>query len=557
MSFPPPSVPERVLRRPAEDQAGQGLVLGGGLLLAGGLLGGARARRGRLPQPEEHRRGLRALQGRRTAPGRRRSPSRSPVTYSIYYESQSKVCAGPRPTAASSCTTETVAGEKSLPAGSTSPSRTTSQDPRRRAAPRTRFDYSFGDYTGTERGHRRRRRARRLQHGRRDPPGGRVRHRARQGRRVDDPALGPRRAGAGRCRARSSGCSILIVTGVKRGRRKREAAMAGGHGQYPSAPPLVATPVPAARPSRRARRRRPPALRDRPTAPPTPPPDGGWSGAATRSRPTVAARPGRAAWRPRPRAGPPPPPTAPPPRASPPPGPGRHPRRRPSRRRQPRRPRRRRRHPTPPAPAAAPAGPPAPPPPLPAARRRLPARRRPAASAASGRASAEASGGAARRRPRAACRHRHRLPRWYLTSFPTLVSHRRAERVTVPCRSVDRRWRRPPLRTARGPEDWPQGPEWRGATECRCRARCAVPLPLVLGILVLVAAACGPGTLMAADDATHGQPAPGGQRASGSCPASLRARPQGPGPGRSAWPTPAPSSTRQLAAVRGERRAGS
>ncbi len=60
------------------------------------------------------------------------------------------------------------------------------------------------------------------------------------------------------------GLLTIIITAVKRGRRKRAAAMAAST-QYPATPPFVATPVPAAplgalRPSRpttrRSRRRR-------------------------------------------------------------------------------------------------------------------------------------------------------------------------------------------------------------------------------------------------------------------------------------------------------------
>ena len=71
------------------------------------------------------------------------------------------------------------------------------------------------------------------------------------------------------------GLLVLILTGVKRGRRKREAAMAAAT-QYPSSPPFVATPVPvgaAVAPAVIV-----PAGAPSPTDhSPYTPPDGGWS----------------------------------------------------------------------------------------------------------------------------------------------------------------------------------------------------------------------------------------------------------------------------------------
>ena len=404
MSFPPPSVPQESPATPTKIKPGKGWYWLGALLLAGGLLGGlALAVAGflSLKNTVDDFGRFKVTNGQGSAT----VSFEKPGTYTIYYESHSKVCQD-LTQSGSGCTTETVRGPKSPPAGLSITISKDGQDLDVKEA-KNSFDYTLGDYTGKAVGSVKV-----------DEPG--AYSMVVQTRREGDFAIAlgkdvvstivPWLIGALALAALGVilGLLVLILTGVKRGRRKREAAMAAAT-QYPSAPPFVATPVPVGAPVA------PPVVVPAGAPGPTDhspytPPDGGWS-----TPPPVAPVP------PAPAEGLAPPPPAP---AAPPPAP---------------------------APLAAPAdggaglAPPPPAEPVAgAAARRLAVTGRllrtpaPAPAAAAGRgagrsgpspsASAAASGRARRgsgrpRRRGARCRLR-RLLLLVPDDFPTLVSHR-------------------------------------------------------------------------------------------------------------------------------------
>ena len=367
MSFPPPSVPQESPATPTKIKPGKGWYWLGALLLAGGLLGGlALAVAGflSLKNTVEDFGRFKVTNGQGSAT----VSFEKPGTYTIYYESHSKVCQD-LTQSGSGCTTETVRGPKSPPAGLSITISKDGQDLDVSEA-KNSFDYTLGDYTGKAVGSVKV-----------DEPG--AYSMVVQTRREGDFAIAlgkdvvstivPWLIGALALAVLGVilGLLVLILTGVKRGRRKREAAMAAAT-QYPSAPPFVATPVPVGAPVA------PPVVVPAGAPGPTDhspytPPDGGWS-----TPPPVAPVP------PAPAEGLAPPPPLPPlrrPHRPPSPRrptavPGWHPRRRPSRRWR-RRPRRAvtgprsAPAPAPPPPAAAPgaSGPatPAPPPPPPGA----------------------------------------------------------------------------------------------------------------------------------------------------------------------------------------------
>jgi len=195
-----------------------------------------------------------------------------PGTYSIYYESHSKVCQDLNQSG-SGCTTETVRGPKSPPAGLGITISKDGKDLEVKGA-KNSFDYTLGDYTGKAVGSVKV-----------DDPG--AYSMVVQTRREGDFAIAlgkdvvstivPWLIGALAVAALGVilGLLVLILTGVKRGRRKREAAMAAAT-QYPAAPPFVATPVPVGAPVA------PPVVVPVGATSPTDhsayaPPEGGWS----------------------------------------------------------------------------------------------------------------------------------------------------------------------------------------------------------------------------------------------------------------------------------------
>ena len=368
MSFPPPSVPQEYSATPTKIKPGKGWYWLGALLLAGGLLGGlALAVAGflSLKNTVDDFGRFKVTNGQGSAT----VSFEKPGTYTIYYESHSKVCQD-LTQSGSGCTTETVRGSKSPPAGLSITISKDGQDLDVSEA-KNSFDYTLGDYTGKAVGSVKV-----------DEPG--AYSMVVQTRREGDFAIAlgkdivsiivPWLIGALALAVLGVilGLLVLILTGVKRGRRKREAAMAAAT-QYPSSPPFVATPVPvgvAVAPAVIV-----PAGAPSPTDhSPYTPPDGGWStpppvapvspapakGLAPPSRTPAAPPPS-----PAPLAAPadggaglaPPPPTerslAPPPAAAPSPAPASAP------------------APAPPPPAAAPGASnpatPAPPPPPPGA----------------------------------------------------------------------------------------------------------------------------------------------------------------------------------------------
>ena len=253
MSYPPPSVPidsppltgERPKIKP-----GKGWYWVGALLIAGGLLGGAAlgiAGVLNLKNSIEDFGRFRVEGGT----GAATVTFEKPGEYSIYYESESEVCADLGATPGQPCETVTVRGESDPPAqldiSITSGDRSLPIGPAENS-----LDYSFSGFSGTE-----------VATVDVDEAGSysMVVETRREGEFAI--ALGkdvvstvlPWVLGGMALAAVGLilGLIILIVTGVKRSRRKRESAMAAATA-YPSAP-AVFTPVTAP-----------------PTIPPAPPP---------------------------------------------------------------------------------------------------------------------------------------------------------------------------------------------------------------------------------------------------------------------------------------------
>ncbi|HEX6786420.1 MAG TPA: hypothetical protein VF076_04445 [Acidimicrobiales bacterium] len=306
MSFPPPSVLQESPATPTKIKPGKGWYWLGALLLAGGLLGGlALAVAGflSLKNTVEDFGRFKVTNGQGSAT----VSFEKPGTYTIYYESHSKVCQD-LTQSGSGCTTETVRGPKSPPAGLSITISKDGTDLDVRGA-KNSFDYTLGDYTGKAVGSVKV-----------DEPG--AYSMVVQTRREGDfvIALGkdvvstivPWLIGALALALVGVvlGLLVLILTGVKRGRRKREAAMAAAT-QYPSAPPLVATPVPVGASVA------PPVMVPAGAPGPTDhsayaPPEGSWS-----APPPVATVPPAPAEALAPPGAPAPPPAAPAPLASP------------------------------------------------------------------------------------------------------------------------------------------------------------------------------------------------------------------------------------------------
>lgn len=283
MSFPPPSVPQESPATPTKIKPGKGWYWLGALLLAGGILGGlALAVAGflTLKNSVEDFGRFKVTNGQGSAT----VSFEKPGTYSIYYESHSKVCQD-LTQSGSGCTTETVRGPKSPPAGLGITISKDGKDLEVKGA-KNSFDYTLGDYTGKAVGSVKV-----------DEPG--AYSMVVQTRREGDFAIAlgkdvvstivPWLIGALAVAALGVilGLLVLILTGVKRGRRKREAAMAAAT-QYPAAPPFVATPVPVGAPVA------PPVVVPVGATSPTDhsayaPPEGGWS--APPAVPTVPPAP--------------------------------------------------------------------------------------------------------------------------------------------------------------------------------------------------------------------------------------------------------------------------
>jgi hypothetical protein len=239
MSYPPPSVPNDspppAGGRP-KIKPGKGWYWVGALLIAGGLLGGAAlgvAGVLNLRNSIEDFGRFKVEDGT----GAATVTFEKPGEYSIYYESESKVCADLSATPAESCETVAVRGEDDPPAqldiSITSGDRSLPIGPAENS-----LDYSFSGFTGTE-----------VATVDVDEAGSysMVVETRREGEFAI--ALGkdvvatvlPWVLGAMALAAVGLilGLIILIVTGVKRRRRKREAAMAAATA-YPSAPAVFA-----------------------------------------------------------------------------------------------------------------------------------------------------------------------------------------------------------------------------------------------------------------------------------------------------------------------------
>ena len=249
MSYPPPSVP--IDSPPLTDsrpltgerpriKPGKGWYWVGALLIAGGLLGGAAlgiAGVLNLRNSIEDFGRFRVEGGT----GAATVTFEKPGEYSIYYENESKVCGDLGATPGQPCETVTVRGEKDPPAqldiSITSGDRSLPIGPAENS-----LDYSFSGFSGTE-----------VATVDVDEAGSynMVVETRREGEFAI--ALGkdvvstilPWILGAMALAAVGLilGLIILIVTGVKRSRRKREAAMAAATA-YPTAP-AVFTPVTA------------------------------------------------------------------------------------------------------------------------------------------------------------------------------------------------------------------------------------------------------------------------------------------------------------------------
>ena len=145
MSFPPPSVPQESPATPTKIKPGKGWYWLGALLLAGGLLGGlALAVAGflSLKNTVDDFGRFKVTNGQGSAT----VSFEKPGTYTIYYESHSKVCQD-LTQSGSGCTTETVRGPKSPPAGLSITISKDGQDLDVSEA-KNSFDYTLGDYTG-------------------------------------------------------------------------------------------------------------------------------------------------------------------------------------------------------------------------------------------------------------------------------------------------------------------------------------------------------------------------------------------------------------------------
>ena len=225
MSFPPPSVRQESPATPTKIKPGKGWYWLGALLLAGGLLGGlALAVAGflSLKNSVDDFGRFKVTNGQGSAT----VSFEKPGTYTIYYESHSKVCQD-LTQSGSGCTTETVRGPKSPPAGLSITISKDGQDLDVSEA-KNSFDYTLGDYTGKAVGSVKV-----------EEPG--AYSMVVQTRREGDFAIAlgkdvvstivPWLIGALALAVLGVilGLLVLILTGVKRGRRKRERGHGGGH----------------------------------------------------------------------------------------------------------------------------------------------------------------------------------------------------------------------------------------------------------------------------------------------------------------------------------------
>ena len=218
MSFPPPSVPAEPPDAP-KIKPGKVWYWIGGLLVAVGVIGGlvlALAGFLNLKNAIEDFGRFRITDGA----GQATVIFEKPDTYSIYYESKSRVCED-LAESGGACTTADVSGESDPPAQldvsiSNESGALDVQDSD------SSFTYSFGDFSGTEVNTVRGRRAGLLRDDRGNPPRRRLRHRARPGRGLSDLALDRRGTGPRGYR------SAARPAGHHRDRREAGSAQAGG-----------------------------------------------------------------------------------------------------------------------------------------------------------------------------------------------------------------------------------------------------------------------------------------------------------------------------------------
>jgi hypothetical protein len=268
MSFPPPTAPYQ--SAPARKiKPGKGWYWLGGLLVAAGILGGLAigiAGVVRFVKTVEDFGRFRVDGGSGSA----QVSFEKTGKYSIYYEWKSKVCQDLASTTGGSCPTEKIStGSHDAPSrldiSLSSGSRSLDVQPSKRS-----FDYNFGDYGGTE--------VATVQVDDAGPYTMTVESDQTNefaialGKGVVSSVL-PWIAAAALVGLLGLGLGLgaLIVTGVKRGRRKRAAAEAVV--PYPGIPAAVPAPASSWAPAPSAPPRGPSPL----PAPPPAPPSGGWA----------------------------------------------------------------------------------------------------------------------------------------------------------------------------------------------------------------------------------------------------------------------------------------
>ena len=240
MSLPPPNVPAEA-PAPARIKPGKRWYWLGGLLLAVGLIGGlvlGVVGALTLKNSIDDFGRFKVVDGS----GAATVTFDEPGTYSIFYESKSKVCED-LAESGSGCTTETVRGASDPPAKLNISISNDSQSLEIGKA-KNSLDYTIGDFSGTE-----------VATVKVEEPGSysMVVETRRDGefaiaigKDVTSTIL-PWIIGALALAGLGLvlGLLTIIIAAVKRGRRKRAATIAAST-QYPAAPPLVATPVPVA-----------------------------------------------------------------------------------------------------------------------------------------------------------------------------------------------------------------------------------------------------------------------------------------------------------------------
>jgi hypothetical protein len=273
MSFPPPTTPYPSAQ-PAKIKPGKGWYWLGGLLVAGGILGGLAigiAGVVRLVKTIEDFGRFKVADGSGTA----QVSFKKPGKYSIYYEWNSKVCQNLAAGTGGSCQTEKVSAESHDPPSRLDISISNDNGSLDVKPTENSYDYDFGDYGGTE-----------VATVQVDNAGSYTMTVESDRTSAFGIALGkgvvssilPWIAVAALVGllGLALGLVTLIVTGVKRGRRKRAAAAAVT--AYPGIP--APEPVPASAWAPAPAPYGPPVgpAGPAPTSPPAPPPpSGGWA----------------------------------------------------------------------------------------------------------------------------------------------------------------------------------------------------------------------------------------------------------------------------------------